>query len=104
MSQFDVYENPNPKARGAYPFVVALQSDQAGIANTCVVAPTVPFSASRGAVGRLTPIVEVKGVRHVLQVPQLASLNARDLKRSFENVRAFRSEIILALDYLFVGF
>jgi hypothetical protein len=55
-------------------------------------------------VGRLTPIVEVKGVRHVLQVPQLASLNARDLKRSFENVRAFRSEIILALDYLFVGF
>lgn len=39
MSQFDVYANPNVTQRGAYPYLVVMQSDQLSHHNTRLMMP-----------------------------------------------------------------
>ena len=103
MKQFDVFENPIPAARRAYPFVTILQSDLANTGRDRIVAPLAPRSRLRGTKGRLTPHVEIAGVGHVLIVPSLTAIAAADLGSSRGTVNAHRDEIVAALDYLFLG-
>jgi hypothetical protein len=60
MAQFDVFVNPVPAARAAFPFVIAMQSDLATTPKQQIVAP-VAARCSFGSSGRLTPKVEVQG-------------------------------------------
>ena len=62
MRQFDVLDNPIPRARQAYPFVAVLQSDLAETGRERVVAPLAPSAALQTLAGRLIPIVTVAGV------------------------------------------
>ena len=57
MSQYGVFDNPIPQARRTFPFVAILQSE---LANT-------------GTVGRLTPVMKVANVEHVLLVPPVGA-------------------------------
>lgn len=72
MSQYDVFENPIPRARDAFPFVTVLQSELANTGRDRMVAPLVARVRMPGISGRLTPIVKVLGVEHVLLVPRMA--------------------------------
>lgn len=103
MSQFDVFENPVPRARRAYPFVVVLQSDVAGTGRERIVAPLAPRARLTGTAGRLAPHVKVAGVDHVLLVPSLAAVPASDLRAVRGDLSPYRAEIVAALDYLFLG-
>ena len=103
MKQFDVFENPIARARRAYPLVVVLQSDLADTGRERIVAPLVPRARLAGAAGRLTPHVKVSRVDHVLLVPSLAAMLADDLRELRGQLDAYRSEIVAALDYLFLG-
>ena len=103
MSQFDVFENPIARARRAYPFVVVLQADLAGTGRDRIVAPLAPRARLTGSAGRLTPHVQVAGVDHVLLVPSLAAMPVGDLRELRGQLSPYRTEIIAALDYLFLG-
>jgi len=57
MAQFDVYLNPIPAARRAYPYVVAMQSDITLDVREQIVAPLAPHGSMLGVSGHLTPRV-----------------------------------------------
>jgi toxin CcdB len=101
--QYEVYENPIPRARRAFPFVSVLQSDLADTGSDRIVAPLVPRARIAGAVGRLMPIVTVLGVEHVLVVPRMEPLPAADLRAAKDNLATYRNDIVAALDLLFLG-
>lgn len=103
MAQFDVFVNPIPQARRAYPYVAVLQSDLAETGRERIVAPLAPKARLTGSVGRLTPHVRVSEVEHVLLVPSMAAIAARDLRECRGQLTAHRDAIVAALDYLFLG-
>jgi hypothetical protein len=63
----------------------------------------VPRHRMAGATGRLTPIVKVASVDHVLLVPRMTSVAAEDLRGPKDQLLAYRGEIAAAIDYLFIG-
>ncbi len=103
MAQFDVFVNPVPAARRAYPFVAVLQSDVAQSGRERVVAPLAPKTRIPGTAGRLTPHVRVANVEHVLLVPSLTAVAASELQDPRGHLAAYRDAIVAALDYLFLG-
>ncbi len=103
MSQYDVFENPIPRARNAFPFVTILQSELADTGRDRMVAPLVARVRMPGVSGRLTPIVKVLGLEHVLLVPRMAPVGIAELRSVKDNLTAYRNEIVAALDFLFLG-
>jgi toxin CcdB len=103
VNQYDLFENPIPRARRAFPFVTILQSELADTGRERIVAPLVVRTRMPGASGRLTPIVKVLGVEHVLLVPRMAPLAVTDLREKKDQLAAYRNEIAAALDFLFLG-
>jgi toxin CcdB len=101
--QFDVFDNPIPQARRDFPFVVALQSDVASTGRDRIVAPLVPRKRMAKLAGRLTPVVSVEGVEHVLLVPRMTSVAAADLRAIRAQLAAHRNDIDSAIDFLFLG-
>ena len=101
--QFDVFRNPVPHARRAFPWVVALQSDLAETGRDRVVAFLAPRANFDALPGRLMPLVTVESKEYVLLIPSLTNLPAVDLKRVVDNIGARRDAIAAALDYLFIG-
>jgi toxin CcdB len=102
-AQYDVVDNPVPRARRAFPFVAILQSDLADTGSDRIVAPLVPRARIPGVVGRLTPIVKMKGVDYVLIVPRLTAVPAAELRAVKDNLLGYRRDIVAALDVLFLG-
>lgn len=103
MAQLDVFVNPIPQARRAYPYVAVLQSDVADTGPERIVAPLVPKARLGGSVGRLTPHVRISEIDHVLLVPSMAAVAAGDLRELRGQLAAHREAIVAALDYLFLG-
>jgi len=68
---YDVFENPIPRARRAFPFVTILQSEIADTGRDRIVAPLVARTRMPAVSGRLTPIVKVLGAEYVLLVPRM---------------------------------
>jgi toxin CcdB len=104
MRQFDVLDNPIPRARRALPFVAILQSDLAETGRDRVVAPLAPSMALPTLAGRLIPIVKVENQDYALLVPSLTALPITDLRQVIANLADDRERIMAALDYLFIGF
>lgn len=102
-AQYDVMDNPVPRARRAFPFVAILQSDLADTGSDRIVAPLVPSARIPGVAGRMMPIVKVEGVDHALIVPRLMAVPAADLRAVKDSLSAYRNEIVTALDLLFLG-
>jgi toxin CcdB len=103
MSQFDVYANPITAARRAYPLVVVLQSDLADTGHDRIVAPLAPRARLSGTAGRLTPHVKIDGVDYVVIVPGLTGVRTSDLRERRGEISSCRSDLVAALDYLFLG-
>jgi toxin CcdB len=103
VSQFDVFDNPIPRARRAFPFVAILQSEIADTGLDRIVAPLVPRKSMPGVTGRLTPVVKVAGVEHVLLVPRMTPVAFSDLRAPRDQLASHRDDIVAALDYLFLG-
>lgn len=103
MARFDVYRNPVVAARGAYPLVIALQSDMLPVHADIVVAPLAPRRQLPGVAGRLAPIVQVDDEEYVVLVRSLTHLPARDLARRAAHLAQYRESLLGAVDLLFYG-
>jgi toxin CcdB len=103
MSQFEVFENPITRARRAYPLVAVLQSDLADTGRDRMVAPLAPRTRLPGSVGRLTPHVTLSKTDYVLLIPSMTAVLAADLRAPRGDIMRYRTEVVAALDYLFLG-
>jgi len=103
MAQFDVFVNPLPIARRAYPFVVVMQADIARNASDQIVAPLAPDASMPKGSGPLTPVVAVNGRDLIVIVPRLTAIRSRDLIESQCSIASARRDLLAAIDYLFFG-
>lgn len=103
MPQFDVFVNPVPRARRAYPLVAVLQADLAATGGERIVAPLAPRARLTGTAGRLTPHVRVADVDHVLLVPSMTAIAAAELRELRGQLGDHRDAIVAAIDFLFLG-
>jgi toxin CcdB len=104
LSQFDVFENPSPRARRDYPFLVIIQSNQADTGRMRVVAPLV--RCDRGPdppTGRLVPVAEIDGQEHAVLVPRLTTIDTTPLGRTVASLESCREAILSAVDLLIFG-
>lgn len=102
MKQFDVFPNPDAGRTGDRPYVVVLQHDHLSDLSSVVVVPLVKAESVLPLAG-LMPSVVVDGARYHAAVPDLGAISKRHLKGAVANVRAFRDDLIKALDRLFTG-
>jgi|SRR5690606_3053541 len=104
MPQFTVYKNKNPASRGAYPFLLDIQSDLLGDLQTRVVVPLTKITTlSKKPVRNLMPTLTIDGDNFLLLIPQLAGVNKADLGAEITNASAHRDQIIAAMDFLITG-
>jgi toxin CcdB len=106
MAQFDVFVNPFPALRRAYPFVVAMQSDFTINGTEQLVAPIAPMTAidyPKSGSPRILPIVALRGNDHVVVAPRLTVIRSQDLLEKVSSIATARTELLAAIDYLFFG-
>lgn len=103
MAQFDVFVNPFPTARRAYPFVAAMQSELTINGAEQLVAPIAAADYPPSASRRVMPIVALRDNDHVVVMPRLTVMRSRDLIEKVGSVTTARTELLAAIDYLFFG-
>lgn len=101
MAQFDVFKNPRG---GAFPLLLDMQTDLLSRLATRVVVPMASLK-KYGAkpIGRLNPIVVVRGVEYVSVFQELAAIPTSALGERLESVAGRRAELVAALDLMFTG-
>jgi toxin CcdB len=104
MPQWDVYENPSPRQRALFPYVVVLQSDLISALGTRLVAPlALRLSTQPGMTSRLTPTLDVNGQAMVLVTHESAPVELRILKQPVASVRSQSHRIVAAIDAVVSG-
>lgn len=104
MRQFDVYPNPNPRTRDAFPYVVDIQSSLISELATRIVIPLGRRSAfGPDSMAGLTPTIEYDGEQLLLLTPQIASMPAKLLQEPIGSLNHFRADIIASLDFAVSG-
>lgn len=101
--QLEVFANPLPRARRAFPYVVVLQSDASAQGRERIIAFVAPRSQLAPVAGRLTPIIELAGKEFIVLMPWLTNVPASELRTPVANLSAFRDRIVDAVDWLFLG-
>jgi toxin CcdB len=102
--QFDVFENPSPRMRDVYPFVVDVQSDLLSSLPTRMVVPlAVTTLAAKDLPRRLCPVIVVNTQSFMLVAFEAAPLDKRLLRTEITSVRARSHEIIAAMDSVLSG-
>lgn len=102
--QFDVYNNPSPRMRDQYPFVVDIQSDLLGSLATRMVEPLAVSRLTSSEVPRnLCPVFQVQGSRPMLLPFEAAPVPKRLLKPEVQSLKRFASDIVAAMDAVMSG-
>jgi toxin CcdB len=102
--QFDVFDNPSPRMRDVYPYVVDVQSDLLSALATRMVVPlAITTLAATDLPRRLCPVLTVKGQSLMLVPFEAAPLDKRLLRTEVTSVRDRSHEIIAAMDSVLSG-
>ena len=102
--QFDVFENPSPRMREVYPYVVDVQSDLLSALATRMVVPlAVTALASQNLPRQLCPLISVNDKPLMLVPFEAAPLDKRLLKAEITSIRDRSHEIIAAMDAVING-
>ena len=97
--QFDVHENPSPRMREQYPFVVDIQSDLLSGLPSRMVIPLALSGLNKAELPhRLCPAFIVKSQRVILLPFEAAPLDKRLLKKAIISLRDQAHNLIAALD------
>lgn len=102
--QFDVFENPSPRMRDVYPYVVDVQSDLLSALATRMVVPlAVTALVIKDLPRQLCPVITVSD-RSLMLVPfEAAPLDKRLLRAEVISIRDRSHEIIAAMDAVLSG-
>jgi toxin CcdB len=104
MGQFTVHKNKNPQTKALFPLLLDVQTDLLGDLRSHAVVPlTKSPAALQKAISRLTPIIKVDGVSHLLVTHQLAAIDQSALGAPVADASEHRDAIIAALDLLLTG-
>ncbi len=102
--QFDVYDNPSPRMRDVYPYVMEVQSDLlSSLATRMVVPLAITTLAATDLPRRLCPMFAVNGKSLMLVPFEAAPLDKRLLKAEITSMRQRSDEIIAAMDAVLSG-
>lgn len=105
MPCFDVYRHAGPGSVDT-PYLMDVQADLLDVLDTRMVVPL--RRRDRLAIARvppdLMPMFDIEGVAFVLEMPKLAAVPARLLKRRVCSLAEHRAQITAALDFLFQGY
>jgi toxin CcdB len=97
--QFNVFENPSPRIRDVYPYVVDIQSDLLSSLATHMVVPLAMTAlAATDLPRRLCPVMNVEGQSLMLVPFEAAPLDKRLLKKKMASLHDRSHEIITAMD------
>lgn len=104
MAQFDVYVNPSPSTRDAFPFIVDIQNPVITEIATRIVIPLGRTSYfKQEQMKGLTPVIKYENEKFLLLTAQIASIPAKKLKNPVGSLSHFRDEIVSALDFAITG-
>ena len=104
MHQFDVYANPSKATRGAYPYIVDIQSPVISEIATRIVVPLGRKKHFKNEeLKGLTPTTEYDGEELLLLIPQIASIPSKTLRHPIGSLSHLRDKIIAALDFAITG-
>jgi toxin CcdB len=102
--QFDVFDNPSPRMRDVYPYVVDVQSDLLSALATRMVVPLAVMALAAGDLPRrLCPIITVNEKSLMLVPFEAAPLDKRLLRTKVDCVQDRSYEIIAAMDAVLSG-
>ena len=101
--QHDVFANPAPRTRAAFPFVVVLQADTVDLGRRLIVAPLAPRSSVEGAPGRVAPVVAHSDQDYLLVLDHMTTVWRNLLRTPLGSIAAYQDDITRALDWLFTG-
>lgn len=102
--QFDVFENPSPRLREVYPYVVDVQSDLLSALATRMVVPlAITTLTAKDLPRRLCPVITVNDTSLMLVPFEAAPLDKRLLRKSITCVLDRSHEIIAAMDSVLSG-
>ena len=102
--QFDVFENPSPRMRNLYPYVVDVQSDLLSALATRMVVPlAITTLATNDLPRRLCPVITVNDKSLMLVPFEAAPLDKRLLRTEITSVRDRSHEIIASMDSVLSG-
>jgi toxin CcdB len=102
--QFDVFENPSPRMRDVYPYVLEVQSDLlSSLATRMVVPLAITTLASKELPRGLCPLITVDNKSLMLVPFEAAPLDKRLLKVEITSIRDRSHEIIAAMDAVLRG-
>lgn len=102
IRQFDLIENPSPRSRPQYPYLVVLQSHLLAASNLTVVAPVLHGDAA--AVTLTSVPFEFAGRPYALLVGEPTTVDAHRLGRAIGNLKDYEDDIRRALERVFTGF
>lgn len=104
MSQFTLYRNNDSSTGTAYPYFVDIQAELLETLNTRLVIPLTPIELiEKKAPSHLCPTISIDEGHFVILTHQMASVPSRILTDPVNDLSAFRSEIIAAIDFLVSG-
>jgi toxin CcdB len=104
MAQFIAYENPNPRSKKAYPYLLDIQSNLLDELRTVIVIPLSPVElAGKAAITKLCPVVEIENKKFVLLTQQIAGIDRKAIGKEVCDLSHYRAEIIAALDFIISG-
>ncbi|CAM3797959.1 CcdB family protein [Polynucleobacter brandtiae] len=102
--QFDVFENPSPRMRDVYPFVIDIQSNLLSLLATRMVIPVSITKLSIEKIPRrLCPLINIDGKKLMLMPHEAAPLDKKILKRKIGSAKSQSSEILSAMDAVTSG-
>jgi toxin CcdB len=101
--QHDLFANPNPRSRRAFPLVVVLQADVA-VGETSLVAPLALHAGPLArTASRALPVIDHDGGRYAVALSLISALPRNQLRIALGSLASHRDDLTRALDWLFFG-
>jgi toxin CcdB len=103
MTQYFAYENQNKDSRKLFPFLLDIQSNLLDDLETTIVIPLTKAQTVNKKFTKLTPIVEVQGVKYLAMTQQIVGLDRNLLGKSVDDLSMYRFAVVDAIDFIISG-
>lgn len=104
MAQLCAYENPNPRTKRQYPYLLDIQSDLLSELKTTIVIPLTPSKIAEPiSLTRLNPGITLDGECFTAMTQDMAGIERKRLGTKAYDLNEHRADIIAAVDFVLSG-